>query len=68
VVAAEGAAEKEKAQKDENREERLIFYQLYTRFFFLLQSLNLVLFIGVEEGNLVFAGEKFPTLDLTLRI
>jgi hypothetical protein len=32
VVAAEGAAEKEKEEKDENRGERLIFYQLYTRF------------------------------------
>jgi hypothetical protein len=32
VVAAEGAAEKEKAEKDENRGERLIFFQLYTRF------------------------------------
>jgi len=32
VVAAEGAAEKEKAEKDENRGERLIFCQLYTRF------------------------------------
>jgi len=31
VVAAEGAAEKEKAEKDENRGERLIFCQLYTR-------------------------------------
>ena len=32
VVAAEGAAEKEKAEKDENRGERLIFCQLYTQF------------------------------------
>jgi hypothetical protein len=32
VVAAEGAVEKEKAEKDENRGERLIFCQLYIRF------------------------------------
>jgi len=33
VVAAEGTVEKEKAEKYENRGERLIFCQLYTRFF-----------------------------------
>jgi hypothetical protein len=32
VVPVKGAAEKEKAEKDENRGERLIFCQLYTRF------------------------------------
>jgi hypothetical protein len=32
VVVAEGVAEKEKAEKDENRGERLIFCQFDTRF------------------------------------
>jgi hypothetical protein len=32
MVVAEGAAEKKKAEKYENRGERLIFCQLYTRF------------------------------------
>jgi len=36
--------------------------------FLLLRTWNQLLFIGVEEGNHVFIGEKFSALDLTGRI
>jgi hypothetical protein len=36
--------------------------------FFFLRTCNLLLFIGVEEGNLVFTGKKVLALDLTRRI
>jgi hypothetical protein len=38
VVAAEGAAEKEKAEKDENRGERLIFLSTLHSIFFSLRT------------------------------
>jgi len=68
MVVVEGAAEKKKAEKDKNRGERLLFLSTLESIFFFLRTCNLLLFIGVEEGNLVFTGEKVLALDLTRRI
>jgi len=42
---------------------KLIFWLILHPLFSSLRTWNLILFIGVEEGNLVFTGKQIPALD-----
>jgi len=57
-----------KQKKIKTGEKGYFFLSTLESIFFFLRTCNLLLFIGVEEGNLVFTGEKVLALDLTRRI
>jgi hypothetical protein len=66
MVVAESHGGERRQRKDQLQEKwarKAGFRPTLSSIFFYPRTSNLLLFIGVEEGNLVFTGEQIPALD-----